>query len=105
MKATARGHIVGSELVATGVFAELYVSWEYHLRHCTTMWIKLHRAWIQLDSGLGAINSYTASYEHTLHCESMLLATDEGASLGDINTVIRAKYLDCRILRLEKNAL
>jgi len=92
---------VAYELVAAGDFAELYVSWGYHLRHCTTMWKKLHRALLRLEEGVGAVDSYVGSYQHTLHCEKMFLGY-QGDSFEDINTVIRAKYPDCRILRLEK---
>lgn len=90
---------ISYELVSTGEFTDLYVEWEYHLVHCTTTWKKMHRA--LLRGGLNAIDAYIGSYQHTLHCEDMLLS-GYSASLKDVNTVIRIKYPDCGALRWEK---
>jgi len=76
------------EKVLAGDHANLYVSWEYHLLHCTYMWRKLHRAAL----GSGMVDSYIGNYNHTSHCEMMLL--QEGDK-EDINTVIRTKFVDC----------
>jgi hypothetical protein len=82
---------ISHQLVATGEYTDLFVSWEYHLRHCTAMWRKMHRA--LLRGGLGAIDSYVGLYNHTLHCEKMLL--DTHFDLKEVNSIIRVKYPDC----------
>jgi hypothetical protein len=79
----------------TGEFSNLYVNWEYHLRHCTAMWKKMHRA--ILGRGKMAIDGYIGTLEHTKHCEKMLLWGRE-SDLRDINTIIVVKYPDCGIL-------
>lgn len=56
----------------TGEYALLYVSHEYHVRHCTLVWRKMHRALLS-PLGLAAVDGYMAGYAHTLHCEHMLL--------------------------------
>ena len=78
----------------TGEHLGLYVSWEYHLRHCTAMWKKLHRA--IRGEGKTAVDSYIANYEHTKHCEHMLLGR-RGLGLDEVNTVIETKFPDCGI--------
>lgn len=83
------------EDIMTGKHTGLYVNWEYHIAHCTAMWKKMHRA-ILGDLGKGAIDSYIGSYEHTKHCEMMLLG-DRNVTLDTINTRIAVKYPDCGI--------
>jgi len=78
----------------TGEHTGLYVNWEYHLRHCTAMWKKLHRA--LLGDGKRAIDSYVGPIQHTEHCEKMLLRP-RGIGFEDINTIILVKYPDCGI--------
>jgi len=78
----------------SGVHPRLFVNWEYHLKHCTYMWRKLHRA--VLGKGNMAIDSYIGSYAHTRHCEHTLL-TDREVGLAEVNTIIRVKYPDCGI--------
>ena len=85
---------VAHEQVMAGEYMGLYVSWEYHLRHCTAMWRKLHRA--VLGDGRVAVDSYIANYDHTRHCEQMLLG-QRGLGLDEVNTVIVAKFPDCGI--------
>ncbi|KAI1173837.1 hypothetical protein F4777DRAFT_556466 [Nemania sp. FL0916] len=79
--------------VATGTFDNLHVNWEYHLHHCTAMWLKMHRA-IASDDGKAAIDSYIGSMHHTHHCSQMLV-DDRDMALSTMNTVIRIKYPHC----------
>ncbi|KAH6659514.1 hypothetical protein BKA67DRAFT_666304 [Truncatella angustata] len=81
--------------IMTGKYTGLYVNWEYHVRHCTAMWKKMHRA-IMGDLGNRAIDGYIGSYEHTEHCEQMLIGGRDVA-FDTINTRIRVKYPDCGI--------
>ena len=78
----------------SGMHPGLFVSWEYHLVHCTYMWKKMHRA--VLGKGNLAIDSYVGSFNHTKHCEHNLL-TDRDVGLDEMNTVILVKYPDCGI--------
>lgn len=57
------------------------------------MWKKMHRA-IMSTAGWEAIDSYIGSYDHTKHCEHMLLA-DRKISFGSINSQIKVKFPDC----------
>lgn len=82
------------EQIMTGEFTGLYVNWEYHVRHCTAMWKKMHRA--ILGKGKAAIDSYIGELPHTEHCSHMLL--DRDAGFGDINTIILVKFPDCGIM-------
>ncbi|EGP90542.1 uncharacterized protein MYCGRDRAFT_37275, partial [Zymoseptoria tritici IPO323] len=86
---------VSHQQIMTGEYTGLYVNWNYHLRHCTAMWRKLHRAVLGKD-GNAAIDGYIGVYEHTLHCEHMLLSGRDTA-LEIINTRIAVKYPDCGI--------
>ncbi|KAK9424902.1 putative Major facilitator superfamily transporter [Seiridium unicorne] len=79
--------------IMTGEHTGLYVNWEYHLLHCTTMWEKMHRA-LMGPHGKKAIDGYIASYSHTQHCGHMLLS-DRDVQLDVINTIILVKYPDC----------
>lgn len=85
---------VSHEQIMTGEYTGLYVNWEYHLRHCTAMWKKMHRA-IAGSLGKAAIDSYIGVYSHTEHCEHMLLGNR--TILDVINTIILVKYPDCGI--------
>ncbi|TDZ71705.1 hypothetical protein CTRI78_v001814 [Colletotrichum trifolii] len=83
--------------IMTGEYTGLYVNWEYHVRHCTAMRKKMHRAIIRENGqGAEAIDGYIGVYEHTKHCEHMLLA---GRNIAPdvINTRIAVKYPDCGI--------
>ncbi|OJJ43566.1 hypothetical protein ASPZODRAFT_50745, partial [Penicilliopsis zonata CBS 506.65] len=66
----ADGSPAPRDAVMAGLYDQLFVSWEYHLLHCTYAWRKMHRA---LLHGW-PIDDYIAQYTHTAHCESMLLA-------------------------------
>ncbi|KXH40822.1 hypothetical protein CSAL01_13014 [Colletotrichum salicis] len=85
------------EQIMTGEYTGLYVNWEYHVRHCTAMWKKMHRAIILRNGhGVKAIDGYIGQYEHTKHCEHMLLV---GRNIAPdvINTRIAVKYPDCGV--------
>lgn len=85
---------VSHEQAMTGEFDGLFVNWEYHLRHCTAMWEKMHRALI--GEGKLAVDGYIGSLNHTRHCSHMLLS-DRDVSFEAINTIILVKYPDCGI--------
>lgn len=80
---------VPKEIVKQGGQGDLFVSMEYHLFHCTYMWRKLHRSM----EGKAKVDSYIGNYNHTVHCEHMLLMGD--VLLQERNTVIRVKYSRC----------
>lgn len=82
------------EKASTGEYTELYTKYEYHLRHCTFLWKKMHRALLGGGGGKLAIDSVTAKYAHTEHCSEMLMARRE-LPLDVINSVILVKYPDC----------
>lgn len=76
--------------VLSGQFPELYVTNAFHTTHCTFTWKQLHRAL----AVLGYLDSYIGNYEHTLHCEQMLLS--RSLDLAQIETTIRRKFSTCR---------
>ena len=78
------------QLVQSGEYERLYVTWEYHLYHCTYMWRKLHRAIMNEAK----VDEYIGSYGHTEHCEQMLL--QRGGDLSRTNTAIVRKFSSCR---------
>ncbi|KAE8152274.1 hypothetical protein BDV25DRAFT_138089 [Aspergillus avenaceus] len=80
--------------IMSGEYTGLYVNWEYHLRHCTAMWKKMHRA--VLGGGRDAVDGYIGVYEHTEHCEKMLLG-DRSIEWDVINTRIAVKFPDCGV--------
>ncbi|KAK1975819.1 hypothetical protein LZ30DRAFT_786004 [Colletotrichum cereale] len=63
--------------VVAGDRSGVHVSPGYHLRHCTAMWRRMHRALMQGGGGLGRLDGYIWSYHHTRHCEETLLAGGE----------------------------
>lgn len=78
--------------VQKGGRSMLFVNREYHMYHCTYMWRKLHRGMQK-----GVVDSYIGSYEHTGHCEMMLLGM-EGKPVPDRNvtdTAILMKFPRC----------
>ena len=52
---------------------DTWVSWHYHVVHCTFMWIQMHRAFEK-----GWIGHHLHVYEHTLHCQHTLLMDGNG---------------------------
>jgi hypothetical protein len=79
------------EDVKAGNHLQLYVTWEYHLVHCTYMWKKMHRA----VSARRPLDSYIMNPMHTHHCEEMLL--DRKVGLNEKNTIIKTKFPSCPI--------
>jgi hypothetical protein len=75
--------------VQYGQYLQLFVTWEYHLFHCTYMWKKMHRA---IRAGR-PLDSYIANINHTNHCEMMLL--DHTMDLDARSTIIAVKYPFC----------
>jgi hypothetical protein len=80
---------VAKEEVLQGESRQLFVDTKYHRAHCTFMWKKLHRA---LAKGW-YVDSYIGSYNHTKHCEHMLLGEDSHA--GGLSTAILTKFPRC----------
>ncbi|KAF2232808.1 hypothetical protein EV356DRAFT_237128 [Viridothelium virens] len=66
----------------------LFVEWDYHIVHCTFMWRQMHRAYER-----GWIDSHLGSYNHTLHCQKMILM--ESAAVENAITVARVIYPEC----------
>jgi len=75
--------------VSLGQHTRLYVSWEYHITHCTFMWKKMHRAVLAGRP----LDSYVGRIEHTMHCTKTLL--ERNWALDDRNTIIRMKFPEC----------
>ncbi|GKT79686.1 hypothetical protein ColTof4_12109 [Colletotrichum tofieldiae] len=85
--------------IMTGEYSGIYVSLGYHLRHCTAMWRRMHRALMQGGGGLGRVDGYIWSYHHTRHCEETLLAGHNGSAAGELfTTEVRIKYPDCGVI-------
>ena len=78
------------EVVQQGENERLYVTWRYHLYHCTYMWRKLHRA---MQKG-SPVDGYIGEYAHTEHCERMLLREVE-VRLESVDTAIDVKFPTC----------
>ncbi|KAF2104193.1 hypothetical protein NA57DRAFT_70410 [Rhizodiscina lignyota] len=76
------------EKVMNGEYQRLFVTREYHVYHCRYQWRKMHRG-IQKR----VIDSYIGSYNHTVHCEMMLMQVVP-RSLTD--TRINRKYIQCQ---------
>lgn len=49
----------------------LYVEWAYHKVHCTFIWRQMHRQYER-----GWVDSHLGNYNHTLHCQHVLLLDD-----------------------------
>ncbi|KAH0428465.1 hypothetical protein CcaCcLH18_09023 [Colletotrichum camelliae] len=87
------------EEIMTGEHTGVYVSLAYHLRHCTAMWRRMHRALMQGGGGLGRVDSYIWGYHHTLHCEETLLGHRNETDLAEVlTTEVRIKYPDCGVV-------
>lgn len=80
------------EDVRAGRYTDLFVTWEYHLVHCTFMWRKMHNAIIAQRP----IDSYIGNTNHTMHCSMELL--DRIRGMNELNTRIRIKFPDCGVL-------
>ncbi|KAJ9606025.1 hypothetical protein H2200_009874 [Cladophialophora chaetospira] len=66
----------------------LWVEWDLHIMHCTYMWRQMHRAFALT----GFIDSHLSSYNHTLHCQKVLIEEHKGW-LAD--TAARLRYPRC----------
>lgn len=88
---TRKGDVQVPEAVAISGEQMVLVTAGYHFTHCTYMWRQLHRAY----SVLGYIDEHLGNWNHTLHCQKVLLA-DIGGALSEINTVGRIIYPKCR---------
>ncbi|KAI8631246.1 hypothetical protein F5Y19DRAFT_25287 [Xylariaceae sp. FL1651] len=89
---------VSREELLAGRGDGLYVTWEYHLRHCAFMWMKLHRAILARGKpNMPEIDSYIASLNHTNHCTTILL-TDRDVAFSTLNTETLVKYPHCGML-------
>ncbi|KAK1453250.1 hypothetical protein CMEL01_04909 [Colletotrichum melonis] len=94
------------EQIMTGEYSGVYVSLGYHLRHCTAMWRRMHRALMQSRGGEGGgggglerVDSYIWSYHHTRHCEEVLLTRFGEVDVGEVfTTEVRIKYPDCGVV-------
>ncbi|KAK2750747.1 hypothetical protein FQN57_002820 [Myotisia sp. PD_48] len=91
-----RQHPIPASEALTGAYPVLYVEWEYHVRHCTYMWMKMHRAVLR-ERGLESIDWYIAPFKHTEHCSKMLLFRGKGFEFDALNTAIVVKYPDCGV--------
>lgn len=89
------------EKVATGEYAAVYVTREYHMYHCTYMWRKLHRGVLKAQENAekrGIVDDYIGAYQHTSHCEKMLVGQEGDQSVVDktvIDTQILSKFPRC----------
>jgi len=82
--------LIPIEEIVRGQTSPVYVNMRYHVLHCTFQWKRMHKALQR-----GTIDSYIANYNHTKHCEEMLLDEDPGETR---NTVIRMKFVECQRL-------
>ncbi|KAM4054611.1 hypothetical protein HRG_005447 [Hirsutella rhossiliensis] len=81
------------EQIMTEEHTDLYVNWEYHVRHCIAMWQKMHRA--ILGKGKAAIDSYIDEFHYTHHCNQLL--STRGAAFDNMNTIMAVKFPDYRM--------
>lgn len=70
----------------------LFVTWHYHMVHCTFMWRQMHRAFEN-----GWIDIHLRAYNHTLHCQKMLLETRFTDDI--VNTNATVIYPACERVR------
>ena len=98
---TNRTTTIPFEEVALGFHHKLFVTREYHMFHCTYMWRKLHRGLLKAqenDEKRGIVDSYIGSYDHTSHCEMMLIGMGEdGREINKsvTDTAILLKFPQC----------
>lgn len=87
--------VIPFEEVVKGDLKAAWVTWEYHLVHCTFMWRMLHRKMLG-PLGKSAVNSYLGDMEHTIHC-GRLLQNATQFRMKIINSEILPKFPDCGI--------
>ncbi|KAI1170410.1 hypothetical protein F4777DRAFT_569361 [Nemania sp. FL0916] len=79
---------VGQDLAIQGDLTPLFVKWDYHMVHCTFMWRQMHRAYEK-----GYLDSHLRNYNHTMHCQMMMLMDPETAAKKV--TVAQIIYPEC----------
>jgi hypothetical protein len=84
---------IPAEVVAKGE-TEPYVTWEYHVVHCTYMWLQMHRAYGER----GYIDVHLDGWEHTRHCQEVALET--GIDSSEVNTKGELSFPECRSIKL-----
>lgn len=67
---------------------DAFVTWRYHIVHCTFMWRQMHRALAR-----GWIDAHLNSYNHTLHCQNTLL--ERGIPDNEVAVQARVIYPLC----------
>jgi hypothetical protein len=72
---------------------DLYMTWEFHLSHCTFLWLQMHRGF----TDRGYIDSHLDSWDHTKHCQTVILERKYGSEI--VNVEGKVKYPECRPVR------
>lgn len=84
--------IHGNDTVSTEIALmgerDLWVTWEYHMVHCTFVWRQA-----QYGYERGWIDAHVRSYPHTLHCQEMLLL--KGIESDDNMILANVQYPVC----------
>ncbi|PVH84633.1 hypothetical protein DL98DRAFT_357202, partial [Cadophora sp. DSE1049] len=83
-----RGNETVSKDIAEAGDSNLWVTWNFHVVHCTFMWRQMHRAYEK-----GWIDAHLRAYNHTLHCQGVLL--DHETGWKDVVTAARVIYPLC----------
>ena len=83
-----RGNVTVPTEVALLGERDLWVTWEYHMVHCTFVWRQA-----QYGYERGWIDAHVRSYPHTLHCQTMLLL--EGIASEDNMILVNLQYPVC----------
>lgn len=91
-----RGNVTVPTEVALLGKSDLWVTWEYHMVHCTFVWRQA-----QYGYERGWIDAHVRSYPHTLHCQTMLLL--EGIANDDNMILVNLQYPVCEKVGTGKN--
>jgi hypothetical protein len=83
-----------SEAEAMSGESTTFTTVDFHRVHCTYMWRQLHRAY----AVLGYIDEHLANWNHTLHCQQVLLLEQEKSDREEVRTVGQVIYPRCRKL-------
>ncbi|KAH8693684.1 hypothetical protein BGW36DRAFT_383520 [Talaromyces proteolyticus] len=86
---------VAPEVVAQGETVA-YVTWEYHVVHCTYMWMQMHRAYAER----GFIDSHVDSWAHTRHCQ--VVSLEKSFTPETVNVEGKLRYPECRRVNVGK---
>lgn len=79
---------ISQQIAIRGDRTPLFVKVDYHMVHCTFMWRQMHRAYEN-----GWIDAHLANYNHTLHCQMMLLMDPVEAAKKAV--MARVIYPEC----------